>query len=182
MAEILRIDVDTPLALATSAAHEVRGRVVSADARAALDIATQEMRCAAEDIANLVGGIAPRSLGSGRLRQALEELAVRSPVPVTVTVGAGADGDQDAETTLFYVCSEALVNVVKHAAAEQVSIAIDSSGDDLVMVVSDDGCGGADPAGFGLQGLADRLAARRGRLRVESPPGAGTVLTATTPR
>jgi signal transduction histidine kinase len=62
-----------------------------------------------------------------------------------------------------------------------VAITVERLDGELVATIADDGRGGANPAGSGLQGLADRLAACRGRLRVDSPPGAGTTVTATVP-
>ena len=89
--------------------------------------------------------------------------------------------DHGAETALFYVCSEALANAIKHAHATTIQVDLHRAGECLVATIADDGCGGADPSGSGLQGLADRVAASAGRLRVESPPGAGTTVTATVP-
>ncbi len=82
------------------------------------------------------------------------------------------------ETALFYVCSEALANATKHARASRISIDLRRDRGDLVIAISDDGVGGARLSGFGLRGLADRLAVHGGRLRVDSPPGAGTTLIA----
>jgi signal transduction histidine kinase len=82
---------------------------------------------------------------------------------------------------LFYVCSEAMTNAAKHSGAQRIVVTIDGSGRGITVSISDDGRGGANASGSGLQGLADRLASRGGRLRVESPPGAGTTVTATVP-
>ena len=71
--------------------------------------------------------------------------------------------------------------MIKHAHPGQIEISVTRTSPALVMTVSDDGGGGADPSGSGLQGLADRLATRGGRLQVTSPPGAGTIVTATIP-
>jgi signal transduction histidine kinase len=92
-----------------------------------------------------------------------------------------AVGDKSAETALFFVCMEAMANAAKHAAAQTLRITIRRRGDVLEAVAADDGVGGADREGSGLRGLADRLAATGGWLRVESPPGAGTSLTAAIP-
>jgi signal transduction histidine kinase len=93
-----------------------------------------------------------------------------------------AAADVDTETALFYVVSEALANSVKHAEACGIGIELIDDPDRIGVRVVDDGRGGADPGGAGLQGLADRVAARGGRLRVDSPPGTGTTITATIPR
>ena len=98
-----------------------------------------------------------------------------------MAVAEDAAASQEAETALFYVCCEALANAVKHAGATRVEIAVERQDGGVVATVADDGCGGADPSGSGLVGLADRLAARKGRLRVDSPPGAGTTVTAVVP-
>jgi signal transduction histidine kinase len=100
---------------------------------------------------------------------------------VSVTVAVDAASGPDTQAALFYVCSEALANAVKHADAKRIGITVRRVNDDLEAVISDDGRGGADPTGSGLQGLADRLATRNGRLWVKSPPGAGTTVTAVVP-
>jgi signal transduction histidine kinase len=74
-----------------------------------------------------------------------------------------------------------VTNAVKHATADQIVVRIDRDGDDLLVVVDDDGLGGADPSGSGLRGLADRVEALDGRLVVESPPGRGTRVRAVIP-
>lgn len=149
--------------------------------RTALDIVAGELRAAACDLADLVAGVAPVALGGGRLRQALDGLARSSPVPATVDFAADTAGDREAEAALFYVCSEAVANAAKHAGAALISISVRRQGAELVAQVHDDGRGGADPAGSGLQGLADRVATCGGRLWVDSPPGAGTMVRAALP-
>jgi signal transduction histidine kinase len=85
------------------------------------------------------------------------------------------------EAAVYFVCSEALANVAKHARASKVGIRVERRAGLVVLEVQDDGAGGADPAGSGLRGLADRVEALQGRLRVESPPGGGTRLVAEIP-
>ena len=177
----LREDVDVPLRIAQSELGAVRSAVREPEAAGALEVVVQELAAATREITDLVAGIPPADLGGGRLRQALDALAAASPVPVTVVVAADAAGDRESETALFYVCCEALANAVKHARATRVAVTVGRVDGGLVATVADDGRGGADPSGSGLQGLADRLAARNGRLRVDSPPGAGTTVTATIP-
>jgi signal transduction histidine kinase len=138
----------------------------------------EELEAARREIADLVAGAPPADLGDGRLRRALDALATASPVPVVVVVDDDAAGDRETETALFYVCCEALANAAKHAHATRAAITVERLDGEIVATVSDDGRGGADPSGSGLQGLVDRLAARNGRLRVDSPPGAGTTVTA----
>jgi signal transduction histidine kinase len=177
----LRGEIVMPLRHAISELQRVTVTGVGEEAAQALEVVVQEVTAATEEIAALVAGVPPVELGRGRLAEVVEALARRSPVPVTVMASSTAASDPDTEATLFYVCSEAVTNAVKHARATRVDIAIRRLDDAVVVTVADDGCGGADPSGSGLQGLADRLAARDGRLRVDSPPGAGTTVTATIP-
>ena len=82
----------------------------------------------------------------------------------------------------YFVVSEALTNVAKHASATQASVTVTNGNGRLAVEVSDDGVGGADIAlGTGMRGLADRLAAIEGRLDVDSKPGRGTTLRASIP-
>jgi signal transduction histidine kinase len=177
----LREEVQASLRIAESELDALRAVVGDPDAAAAIDVVVQELAAATREIADLVAGIPPADLGGGRLGRALQALAEASPVPATVAVAGDAAGSQEAETALFYVCCEALANAVKHAGATRVEIAVERLDGSIVATIADDGRGGADPSGSGLQGLADRLAARNGRLRVDSPPGAGTTVTATVP-
>jgi signal transduction histidine kinase len=102
-------------------------------------------------------------------------------VPVDVEVSSGRVG-ADAEATAYFLCSEALANIAKHASASRVAIRITRTQSRLAIEVADDGVGGADPArGYGLRGLVDRVAAVGGSLRVHSPTGEGTRIEATIP-
>jgi signal transduction histidine kinase len=84
---------------------------------------------------------------------------------------------EEIATGAYFVCSEALANVVKHASASRVLISVSEQADRLLVEVADDGVGGAViSGGAGLRGLADRVEALGGTLRVESPLGAGTRL------
>jgi signal transduction histidine kinase len=148
---------------------------------AVLDIAGEEIGAATREIEDLVAGVPPTELGGGRLHTALEHLAARSSIPASLTIGADTVAGVDEETALYYVCLEALTNAIKYAQASQVNIFLTRNGTALVMTVSDDGTGAADPTGSGLQGLSDRLATFGGRLQVQSAPGAGTIVTATIP-
>jgi signal transduction histidine kinase len=173
--------VDVPLRVAESRLAAVRTTVREPDAAATLDVALGELAAAIREIADLVVGVPPADLGGGRLREALESLARRSPLPVTVTVDDAAAATPAAQAALYYVAAESLTNAVKHAGATRVTIAVRRVGVATVAVVTDDGHGGADPRGSGVQGLADRMATFGGRLRVDSPPGAGTTVIATIP-
>jgi signal transduction histidine kinase len=155
----------------------------TADARAvaALDIVLAELQTLDREIGALVDGVLPFDLGEGRLTAALQSLADGSPVECTLRLGDAVGSDAVAEATLYYVCSEALANAVKHARSSAVEIDLRRTGADLVLTVTDDGVGGADPQGSGLRGLADRVAAHGGRLRVASAPGSGTVVSGSVP-
>ena len=127
---------------------------------------------------DIVHGIRPQVLGDLGLMPALRELADRAALPVMVI---GPDvvtrPPEHVETTAWFVASEALGNIGKHAAARHAEVRVVWSGEDLVLEVRDDGAGGADPAdGSGLTGLADRVAAAGGRLLLASPAGGGTLV------
>ncbi len=141
-------------------------------------VVARELRGAASAVDDLVVGLAPIPLGSGRLVQALQELAARSPVRVEVRVGAGVSAGQQAEATAYAVCAESAVNAWKHSHAEQVIVDVWVDDALLHVTVRDDGVGGADPQGSGLVGLADRVATLRGRFCVISEPGVGTLVSA----
>lgn len=178
----LREDVVITLRRARAELQAIGEEVDQSGGRDGLVLAFQELARAEDEVAALVAGVPPTLLGNGRLGGVIGELADRSPVPVRVSASPGAATDAESEATLFYVCSEALTNAVKHAGAARIDIALQGDARTVALRVSDDGRGGADPSGSGLQGLSDRLAARGGRLQVESPPGAGTTVTATLPR
>lgn len=146
----------------------------------AIDGAVQELTVAIGELRELANGVRPAYLDDG-LDVALRELAGRIPLPVTVHTGPDRF-PADIEATAYFVAREALTNAVKHAGAASVEIRTRIRGDRLVLTVRDDGAGGADPArGTGLRGLADRVTAQGGRVHVDSPPGAGTTLTAELP-
>ena len=140
-----------------------------------------ELELALADLLRFAQGIHPHTLAERGLRGALFELAGRSALEVSLDVTPDRFGGLQ-ETAAYFVCSEGLANVAKYAAGADVRIAVSSSGRSLEVRVDDDGPGGADPArGSGLRGLADRVEALGGRLRVKSPPGAGTTVIAELP-
>jgi signal transduction histidine kinase len=125
-------------------------------------------------------GVHPRTLTEAGLAAALAELSARCPVPVQVTVPERLA--PAVEVAVYYLCAEALTNVAKYAQASQATVKVKREAEMVVVEVWDDGIGGADPAGgSGLRGLADRVEALQGRLRIESPPGEGTRLLAEIP-
>jgi signal transduction histidine kinase len=126
-------------------------------------------------------GVHPAALAEGGLAAAVTELAERSPLPIQVTAPSGRL-PAAVEAAAYFICSEALANTAKYAQASQASVRLETRDGVLVVEVSDDGAGGADPAGgSGLRGLADRVEALGGRLRLDSPPGRGTRLAAELP-
>jgi signal transduction histidine kinase len=133
-----------------------------------------ELQVAVEELRSLAHGIHPGALTQAGLSSALEALAARVPIPVTVDA-TPERFPAEVEVTAYFVASEALANVVKHAEASKVAVSARRDDGTLVIEVSDDGVGGASASsGSGLHGLADRLEAHGGRLSVESVRGLGT--------
>ena len=178
----LREEVVIPLRSATSELEDVLRQLEEGEAAEAIEVAVRELDAAADEVVGLVSGVPPIRLGDGRLGDAIKAMAERSGALVEVTVEFTDSADVDTETTLYYICSEALTNAVKHSAARRIGIVIGGDKDRITLSVSDDGRGGADMSGSGLQGMADRLASRGGRLRVDSPSGVGTTVAASLPR
>ena len=148
----LREDVGGSLELAQSELSAVRTGARDPAVVESLDIVVGELVAAQTEIVELVAGVPPAHLGSGRLQEALQALAQRSPVPVSVTVATDAASDQDTEAALFYVCSEALANAVKYADAKRIGITVRRVNGAIEAVISDDGRGGADPTGLRAAG------------------------------
>jgi signal transduction histidine kinase len=157
---------------------------LAADAGAA----RHELLDALAELREMARGIHPMILVEEGLEAALAFLAERSPVPVDVDVRLDRRLGPAVEATAYFVVSEALTNVAKHADADTVSVTVALDGERrlgegrLTIEVVDDGRGGAEGrrAG-GLQGLTDRLATIDGSLTVDSPAGRGTRLRAEIP-
>jgi PAS domain S-box-containing protein len=144
--------------------------------------ATANAQRGMEEVREIARGIHPRILSSGGLAPALAALARRAPIPVALDLQIASRLPENVELTTYYVASEALTNVIRHAMAGEARIAVVVDDGSVTLTVADDGVGGADPAsGSGLVGLHDRVAALGGALQVESEPGAGTVLVARIP-
>jgi signal transduction histidine kinase len=144
-------------------------------ARAALSDALAELR-------GLSQGIHPGILTERGLRAALEELAYGARLPLELDVGLSERLPERVEAAAYYVVSEALTNIVKHACATTVRVQVTRIDGAAMIEVADDGIGGADDTrGTGLRGLYDRVDALGGRLHVESPTGGGTVVQARIP-
>jgi signal transduction histidine kinase len=152
---------------------DVRAEVPSRDTEAVAALES-ELGGARRELEEFARGVHPPALTDGGLIAALAQLAQRSPIPVEVR-GTVPRLPPPVEAALYFVCSEALANVGKHAAASRVTIDVRADDARAAVVVADDGVGGADPsAGSGLTGLADRVEALGGRLDVASPSGGGT--------
>jgi signal transduction histidine kinase len=152
-----------------------------ADAAAIVTTVTEEIGQSLSELRDLARGLHPAVLEHG-LAAALEALATRSAIPTTIAFDAPARLPGPVELAAYFVVCEALANVAKYSGATAATVRIGRDGERVLVEIADDGVGGADPArGTGLRGLADRLAVLDGRLRVRSPRGAGTVLTAELP-
>jgi PAS domain S-box-containing protein len=140
----------------------------------------EELATALEELRELARGIHPAILSERGLPDALEMLAVRSPVPVEVEQAPAERLPENVEAAIYYVVSEALTNVAKYSRARVASVRVFREDGYVVTEVEDDGVGGADAnSGSGLRGLADRVEALDGALSVVSPRGGPTLLRAT---
>ena len=153
-------------------------------ARVLVGEALDQSREALTELRALSRGIAPPILSDRGLAAALAAAAARSPVEVVLEIDLPERIRlaEAVETTAYFVVTEALTNVAKHAHATLVTVAVSADADRLLVQVRDDGRGGAHLGkGHGLAGLADRLATVEGVLDVHSPDGGPTVLTAEIP-
>jgi signal transduction histidine kinase len=150
-------------------------------ARELLAEARTGAREALEELRDLARGIRPPILTDRGLEPAIRALVARSPLKVDVAVSIVRRPPAAVETAAYFVVAEALANAVKHANARTVEIRISDTDRSLSADVVDDGDGGADPTGAGLTGLRRRVEALDGRLRVSSPPGGPTHVTAELP-
>jgi signal transduction histidine kinase len=146
-------------------------------ARELVTEAHEEAKRAIVELRDLARGIHPAVLTDRGLDAAVSALAARCPVPVEVRVEVAARPHATIEATAYFVVSELLANLAKHAGAGHGWVTVVRQGDRLVVDVRDDGIGGADPArGSGLAGLRDRVAAVDGTFTVWSPPAGPTVI------
>ncbi len=169
------------VALALKLARGQLGRSAPEQIAALLDEAGDELSGALHELRELARGIYPVLLTDAGLGPAIEELAQRSPIPATVLAVPPGRLPGPVEQAAYFVVSEALANAAKHAGAGEVRVTAEVVAGTLCVEVVDDGVGGADPAGSGLRGLADRVAAVGGTLEVRGARGEGTHLTARLP-
>ena len=168
------------IGLALRHAQHALGSGVDPDVDRTLDDAVAEITVAIDELRELARGLRPAQLDSG-LGPALRDLARRAPLPVEVV----ANGDRyptEVETAAYFTACEGLTNAVKHARATKVQLRAIHEDSRLVVAVVDNGIGGAiAQVGSGLAGLADRVAARGGTLRIDSDAARGTTLIAEFP-
>jgi signal transduction histidine kinase len=143
--------------------------------------AESQLEATRDEMLRLARGIHPRELSDHGLPAALSALARDFPVPVDLVI-MPIESSQTAQACAYFVCSEALANVAKHASASRVTISVKPDGQHLLVEVRDDGVGGAErDRGAGLSGLADRVETLGGTLSLESPAGRGTRVLASIP-
>jgi signal transduction histidine kinase len=150
--------------------------------RSRLEQARAEIARSLEELRDVARGIHPAVVSGHGLEVALESLAVRATVPVRLAVDLDGRVQERIEVAAYYVVCESLANVGKHAQATSATVDVTRVNGALVVEVVDDGVGGADSErGTGLRGLADRVEALGGRLRVWTPRGGGTRVRAEIP-
>ncbi|MCU1671233.1 MAG: histidine kinase [Blastococcus sp.] len=141
-----------------------------------------ELASALDELREMSRGIHPSILSEGGLRPALRALARRSPIPVALDVPTSRRLGEPVEAAAYFVASEALANATKYAQASRIDVSLALRDDGLLLSIRDDGVGGAHfGQGSGLVGLRDRVEALGGTIRIESPPGAGTLLVVALP-
>lgn len=144
--------------------------------------ASDELQSAIDELRELARGIHPAVLTDRGLGPALEVLADHAHLPVELTAHVPGRLPSTVEAVVYYVAAEGLTNIAKYAHATAATLRLEANNKNVVLSVGDNGSGGADPnRGTGLRGLADRVEALGGKLELRSPPGQGTLLTASIP-
>ncbi|MEV6396715.1 histidine kinase [Streptomyces sp. NPDC051907] len=152
------------------------------EARQVIDDAHREAKESIEELNSLVRGLHPAVLDERGLDAALPGLAARAPLPVRLRADLPERAAPAVEAVAYFVVSEALANIAKHAQATRADVTVSRLGAILRVVVADDGVGGADSSrGTGLTGLAQRVGSVDGTLRMSSPAGGPTVMTVELP-
>ena len=178
------------LAMQLGMARASLGDDVPEPLRQVIEQAHDEATEALAELRQLVRGLHPAVLDDRGLDAALSGIAANAPLPVRLRVDAGARCAPAIEAVAYFVVSEALTNVAKHAGASRAEVTVERTGDRLRIVAADDGRGGAtlegagaaaNGGGTGLRGLAQRAAAVDGTLAVDSPPGGPTRITVELP-
>jgi signal transduction histidine kinase len=154
----------------------------AAQAHQVIAEAHEDAKAALAELRNLIRGLHPAVLQDRGLDAALSGVAARMAIPVRLTVDMPRRPSPVIEAVAYFVVSESLTNITKHAQASQAEVVVQRAGDRLHIIVSDDGAGGADPArGTGLAGLAKRAASVDGTFEIASPPGGPTLITVDLP-
>jgi signal transduction histidine kinase len=152
------------------------------EASTSIDHARSEIAASLEELRDVARGLHPAVVSGHGLAVALESLAARATVPVRLDVELDGRLPEPLEVAAYYLVSESLANIGKHAQASAATISVARSNGEVVIEIVDDGIGGADTErGSGLRGLADRVEALDGRLRVWTPVGRGTRVRAEIP-
>jgi signal transduction histidine kinase len=147
-----------------------------------IDHARDEIALSLEELRDVARGLHPAVVSGHGLAVALESLAARATVPVRLNVELEGRLPEALEVAAFYLVSESLANIGKHAQATSATVVVNRHNGEVVVEIVDDGIGGADTeGGSGLRGLADRVEALDGRLRVWTPVGQGTRVRAEIP-
>ncbi|MFJ5102596.1 sensor histidine kinase [Streptomyces sp. NPDC088554] len=137
----------------------------------------EELSAAHKELRSLIRGLNPPVLADHGLVSAVQDHVGRFPIPVTVDLRLPGRLPRQLETNVYYLINEAMTNIARHSGAKSAKVQGRYHSDLLVLEITDDGRGGADPStGSGLTGLADRLTALEGRMRVSSPVGGPTLL------
>lgn len=160
-----------------------------ATATALVDEAHREAKGVITDLRQLARGIHPAVLSDRGLDAALSALAARSPIPVDLHTDLPMRLGREVEGVAYFVVAEALTNIAKHSGAHRATVRVRQQGEQLEVLVGDDGRGGAgvhrgglaSGQRTGLAGLSDRVRAAGGILEITSPPGGGTRLQARIP-
>jgi signal transduction histidine kinase len=161
---------------------EKRAAEGNSDAAELVRQAGDEAGLALKELRDLARGIHPAILSNRGLPAALDDLAGRASVPVQVVAAPRERLPDQVEAAAYFVVSECLANIDKHAHATAATVSVTPQDGQLLVTVSDDGVGGAELAGgSGLQGLEDRVGALDGTLTLESTPGEGTRVLASIP-
>jgi signal transduction histidine kinase len=148
--------------------------------REALTIGVEQSQTAVRELRELANGLHPSVLADGGLAAALDDLASRHKVQIDVAEPQQRYAPR-IEATAWFIACEAVSNAVKHAAADRIRVLVERHDGDLLVVVEDDGLGGADPSSSGLRGLADRAEAVGGHLAVIAREPNGTTVRAVLP-
>ena len=149
----------------------------SGDVAELIEQAVASTEHAYDELRELARGLHPAILSTSGLAPALKGIALRSPIPVVLDFQTHDRLPERIEVTAYYVVSEALTNAAKHSQASAVRVTVTGTDGGVRLSISDDGIGGADPAGgSGLIGLKDRVEAAGGTITIHSPIGKGTEL------